>query len=126
MSKVGNPVKITYQAAGATTGLLDVTAQILDETEALDAINFPDVVLVESGDVAGEYFGSFTPDVIGTWRTVVDSVTKPGKVVRQYEITTKDVDSIATPTEVKVEADQALVDYDVAKASDIVSPPMIG
>lgn len=120
--KLGSTVKITYQAAGATPGLLDVTSQILDETESLDAVNFPDIVLVENGDIAGEYLGEFTPDAAGTWRTVTDSVTKPGKVVKQYDVTTYDVD----PAEVVAGAGQALSDYDVAKVSDIVSSPMMG
>jgi hypothetical protein len=124
--KVGNPIQITYQASGATTGLIDVVAQILDETESLDPVNFPDVTLTENGDIPGEYIGSFIPDVVGTWRTVVDSATKPGKVVKQYEVTTKDIDSVATSAEVKAEADQALLDYGVAKSSDIVAPPMLG
>lgn len=120
--KLGTVVKITYQAAGATTGLLDVTAQILDETESLDAVDFPDIVLTENTDIAGEYLGNFTPDVVGTWRTVIDSITKPGRVVKQYEITAFDID----PAEVVDGTGQALTDYDAAKASDIVSPPMIG
>ena len=123
--KVGNPVKITYQAAGATTGLLDVTAQILDETEVLDPINFPDIVLAESGEIAGEYFGSFTPDVIGTWRTVIDSVAKPGRVIKQYDIVARDIVSVGDDI-AALDVAGELATYDVAKASDIVSPPMIG
>jgi len=133
--KVGEPIKITYQASGATTGLLDVTTQILDETESLDAVNFPDIVLSENGDIAGEYIGAFTPDVAGTWRTVTDSATKPGRIVKQYDVVGHNVDSIGesvgnlndvSPAEVKTQADQALADYDVAKVSDITSPPMMG
>lgn len=94
--KVGSPIKITYQASGATTGLTDVTAQILDETESLDPVNFPDITLTESGDITGEYFGSFTPDVVGTWRVVIDSIIKPGKVVKQYDIVVYDIDSVGS------------------------------
>jgi len=133
--KVGEPIKITYQASGATTGLVDVTTQILDETESLDAVDFPDVVLTENAGIPGEYVGSFTPDVVGTWRTVTDSVTKPGRIVKQYGVVSHNVDSIGesvgnlndvSSVEVKAEADQALTDYGVAKTSDIVSPPMLG
>ena len=133
--KVGTEIKITYQAAGATTGLLDVTAQILDETESLDAVNFPDITLVENAEVVGEYFGSFTPDVVGTWRVIVDSATKPGQVIRQHDVVNYDVDTVGTAVDglndvstadVNAEVDQALVDYGVAKASDITAPPMLG
>lgn len=133
--QVGTEIKITYQAAGATTGLLDVVAQILDETESLDAINFPDITLVENGDIAGEYLGSFVTDAAGTWRTVVDSATKPGRIVKQYDVVNYDVDTVGTAVDglndvstadVNAEVDQALVDYGVAKASDITAPPMLG
>jgi hypothetical protein len=133
--KVNKAIKITYQAAGATTGLVDVISKILDETESLDPINFPDITLVESVDIPGEYLGSFTPDTVGTWRSVTDSATKPGKIVRQYDVVANDADSIndavgnlndIDAAGVNAEVDTALADYDVAKASDIVSPPMVG
>ena len=92
--KVNTAVKITYQAAGATTELTDVVSKILDETESLDPTNFPDVTLTESTDIPGEYLGEFTPDVVGTWRSVTDSATQPGKVVKQYDVIANDADSV--------------------------------
>ena len=126
--KVGTPIKITYQAAGNTIGLTDVTAQILDETESLDPVDYPDIVLTENSDVVGEYLGSFTPDAVGTWRAIIDSATKPGRLPKQYEVTNRDIDSLndVSPAEVKAEAGQALSDYGVAKSSDIAAPPMLG
>lgn len=152
--KVGVAIEITYQAAGSTTGLVDVTMEIYDETGAKDIPNFPDVVMTEIG-VTGRYKGSFTSDDEGKWRVMIDSATKPGRVVRDFDVVGHDVDSVGDavavtdgkvdtlPTKVEVdakidaltdidaagvkaEADQALVDYDVAKGSDLVSPPMVG
>jgi len=125
--KVGTPIKITYQAAGSTTGLTDVIAKILDETGSPDLVNFADITLTESPDILGEYFGYFTPDAVGDWVAVCDSATKPGKLPKQYRVTAKDVDSLndVSTTEVKTQADQALADYDVVKKSDISNPPVI-
>ena len=152
--KVGIIREVTYQAVGSTSGLIDVTMEIYDETGAKDGVGFPDVVMVEIG-VTGRYKGSFTPDAEGKWRVMMDSATKPGKVVRDYDIVGHDVDSVGDavavtggkvdvlPTKVEVDAkidalvdidaagvnaevDTALSDYNVAKATDIVSPPMIG
>ena len=152
--KVGIIREVTYQAVGSTSGLIDVTMEIYDETGAKDGVGFPDVVMAEIG-VTGRYKGSFTPDVEGKWRVMMDSATKPGKVVRDFDIVGHDVDSVGDavavtdgkvdvlPTKVEVDAkidalididaagvnaevDTALSDYNVAKATDIVSPPMIG
>lgn len=152
--KVNAVREVTYQAAGSTPGLTDVTMEIFDETGAKDIPNFPDVVMTEI-DSTGRYKGSFTPDTEGKWRVMIDSATKPGKIVRDFDIVGHDVDSVGDaiavtdgkvdilPTKVEVDAkidalididaaavnaevDTALSDYDVAKASDITAPPMIG
>ncbi len=56
-------------------------------------------------------------------------------MIRQYDVIANDADSVAnaisaqndiSTAEVNSEMDQALVDYDVAKKGDIVSPPMLG
>lgn len=130
-----NEVKeVTYQAAGGTTGLVDVIMEIYDETKSKDLVNFPDVTMTEIGDSA-EYVGSFTPDAVGVWRVVITSATKPGKVVKQYDVVSHNIDSIGggiaglndvSSAEVNAEVDQALADYDVATVGDITAPPMIG
>lgn len=84
-NKVNDVIEVTYQAAGATSGLTDVTMVIYDEGHALDAINYPDVVLTEIGST-GRYYGSFTPDTIGNWTVLIDSATTPGKVVKKYKV----------------------------------------
>lgn len=154
-SKVGTVHEVTYQAAGSTTGLTDVTMEIYDETGAKDTGGFPDVVMTEIAS-SGRYKGFFTPDVEGKWRVMIDSATKPGKLVRDFDIVGHDVDSVGdavattdgkvdtvdgkvdvvdgkvdalndvSTTEVNTEVNNALTSYDVAKGSDIVSPPMIG
>jgi hypothetical protein len=153
--KVNTVREITYQAAGSTTGLTDVTMEIYDETGAKDGVNFPDVTMAEIG-TTGRYKGSFTPDAEGKWRVMINSATKPGQIVKDFEIVGHDVDSVGddvatvdgkvvtvdgkidtvdgkitalndvSAAEVNTEVDTALADYDVAKGSDIVSPPMVG
>ena len=153
--KINKVIEVSYQAAGAATGLSDVTMQIYDETHALDGVNFPDVVMTEIGST-GRYYGSFTPDAEGDWTVMIDSSTKPGKVVRHFAVVGHDVDSVGdavavtdgkvdtvttgvatvdgkvdalndiSTSDVNTEVGSALTSYDVAKASDIVSPPMLG
>lgn len=91
--KVNKAIEITYQAAGAQSGLSDVTMVIYDETHTLDGVNFPDVTMTEIGST-GRYYGSFTPDAEGEWTIMIDSATKPGKVVKHYTVVGHDVDSI--------------------------------
>lgn len=132
--KVSEIIEVTYQAASATTGLTDVIMEIYDELGAKDLSNFPDVTMTEIVS-SGEYKGTFTPDLTGTWRVVIDSVVKPGQVIKQFDIVGHNIDSIGNSVgglnnlstiEVNAEVDQALIDFDVAKASDLVSPPMVG
>lgn len=119
-TKVGVPIEIVYQAAGATSGLLDVTATIYDEMHNLDGVNFPDVTLIELGST-GRYYGSFIPDTEGWWTVPVDSATKPGKLVKSYEVVGHSVDSVGdsvaalndlSAAEVYGATGTALVDYD--------------
>ncbi|MHC4464524.1 MAG: hypothetical protein ACYS30_24305 [Planctomycetota bacterium] len=91
--KVGTTIEVTYQAAGAATGLTDVIMEIFDETRAKDGVNFPDVTMTEIGST-GRYYGTYAPDAAGTWRTNIDSATTPGKVVKQHVVTARDVDSV--------------------------------
>jgi len=129
LTKVGNPVDVTYQAVKLTTGLSDVVMKIYDETRALDGVNFPDVTMTEIG-ATGRYYGSFTPDAVGVWTVIVDSATKSGPVVQTFIVTANDIDSIATAiaalndlsaAEVGAEVASALGTYDVATVSDVGS-----
>lgn len=132
--KIGEAIDVTYQATKLETGLDDVTMQIYDESRALDAINFPDVVMTEIG-ATGRYYGSFTPDEEGVWTVMITSATKPGEVVKTFMVTAHNIDSVGdavaalndvSAAQVNTEVDTALADYDVATVNDIVSQPMIG
>lgn len=105
--KVNEIIEVTYQATGATSGLTDIKMEIYDETGAKDVNTFPDVIMAEIG-VTGRYKGSFTPDVKGKWRIMINSVAKKGKMVRDFDIIDHNIDSIG----------------DAVAAFD--SPPMIG
>lgn len=93
-NKINQAIEITYQAAGAQTGLIDVIMVIYDESHALDAINFPDVTMTEIGST-GRYYGVFTPDAVGNWTILIDSAATPGKVVKKYRVGLADVDAVA-------------------------------
>lgn len=105
--KVSEQIEVTYQAAGAASGLTDIKMEIYDETGVKDIPNFPDVMMTEIGST-GRYKGSFTPDQKGKWRVMINSNSKKGKVVRDYDVVDYNIDSIGG----------ALTNLD--------SPPMIG
>ncbi len=121
--KVNEAIEVTYQAAGAQSGLTDVIMKIYDETHSLDGVNFPDVTMTEIGS-SGRYYGSFTPDAEGQWTILIDSATIPGKVVRKYDVVAHNIDSIGdavdalndiSTTEVATE----LETYDAAKKAEL-------
>lgn len=120
--KANQAIEVTYQAAAAATGLADVTMVIYDEGHALDGVNFPDVVLTEIG-VTGRYYGAFTPDAEGEWNILIDSVTKPGNIVKKYSVIAHNIDSVGDAlgvTDGKVD----IVDGKIDALGD--APPMIG
>ena len=92
--KLGEAIKFTYQAADAQAGLT-VTMEIFDQTGVKDLIGFPDVVLTGIG-TTGRYAGSFTPDAVGVWTIMAASAGGVGKVVRQYDVATYNVESVGT------------------------------
>ena len=91
--KVGEAIEVTYQAKGATSGLADVILEIYDEAGAKDIPTFPDVTMTEIGST-GRYYGMFTPDAVGVWKVLIDSVTASGKMVKQFEVVSHNIDSI--------------------------------
>jgi hypothetical protein len=92
--KVGNLIDVVYQSEKAQTGLT-VTMEIFDETHAKDVVNFPDVTMSELGS-SGRYVGSFTPDAVGTWIVMLADGSNKGKIVRIYEVGTKDLSTLST------------------------------
>lgn len=111
--KTGEIIEVTYQAAGATTGLTDVVMEIFDETGAKDIVNFPDVTMTEIAST-GRYNGSFTPDVAGKWRVMINSVTKAGKLVKDYDVVPFNIQSIGEAVDT-MEADIRGADSDTLK-----------
>ncbi len=91
--KVDEVIEVTYQAAAKTSGLIDVTMEIYDETGAKDVVNFADVIMTELG-ATGRYKGVFTPDEEGKWRVMIDSATKPGSMVKDFDVTAANINSI--------------------------------
>jgi len=175
--KVGEAIEVTYQASGATSGLDDVKMDVYDESHAIDVAK--GVAAMTEIGATGRYYATFTPDAEGEWSVQIDSVTKSGKIIKQFSVVAHNIDSVGdavatvdgkivtvdgkidalndisssdvagelasydAPTKaeldsglaalndidaaaVNAEVDTALSDYDVAKVSDIVSPPMIG
>jgi hypothetical protein len=133
IAKVGESVDVTYQAAKETTGLTDVTLKIFDESRAVDAINYPDVVLTEIG-ATGKYYGSFIPDAVGVWSYGVDSASKVGPVTGTIIVTNHNLDSlgasIAALNDLSEAEVQAIIDVSETNIlnaiSDLGSPPMLG
>ncbi len=105
--KVGEVIEVTYQAPGATSGLIDIAMEIFDETGSKDPADYPDVTMVEIVST-GRYKASYTPDVQGKWRVMVSSVSKKGLMVRDYDVVGHNIDSIGSAV------------------ADISSPPMFG
>lgn len=91
-NKNGVAIEVTYQAAGAATGLGDVKMDVYDELHAED-VGKAVAAMTEIG-TTGRYFASFTPDAEGEWQVHIDSITTPGKVVKHYSVVGHDVDSV--------------------------------
>lgn len=89
--KNGVAIEVTYQAAGSTTGLVDVQMDVYDEGHLIDAAKSG--VMIEIGST-GRYYKAFTPDAEGEWNVTIDSVTTPGNVVKHYTVVGHDIDSV--------------------------------
>lgn len=129
---ISESIQVEYMTDGAKSGET-VVMEIFDETGAKDGTNFPDVTMTERG-TTGVYDGSFTPDAQGEWLVLCSYGSGKGKVIKKYSVGAYNVDSVGqavanlnniSTAEVNAEVDQALADYDVAKASDITTPPQI-
>lgn len=127
MATVNKQVEVIYQATLATSGLLDVTMEIYDETHAKDGVNFPDVTMTEIG-ATGRYYGVFTPDAVGVWQVHIDSATKSGKSIKQIDVVAKDVVDVSTEVaalndvstvQINAEVDTALADYDAPTKAEL-------
>jgi hypothetical protein len=114
---VGQVIEVTYQASASQTGLTDVIMEIYDEARAKDLVNFPDVTMTEIG-VTGRYYGTFTPDAVGKWRAMINSVTKPGKIIKDFGVVAHNIDSIGADVDgVKTKTDN--LPSDPASATNV-------
>ena len=89
--KVGNPIKVVYQANNAGTGKT-VAMDVYDETQTLDSGQSV-AAMSEIGSV-GRYRETFTPDAEGDWIVLMSDGTGKGKVVTHYEVIGHDLDSV--------------------------------
>lgn len=97
MYQVNDAIEITYQAAGAASGVI-IHMDVYDETHNLDATQSLSG-MTEIGST-GRYYGSFTPDVIGNWTILMyEFPSGKGKVVKKYEVGTHDIDAVGTKTD---------------------------
>jgi len=112
--KSGQIIEITYQASGGVSGLTDVVMEIFDETGSKDIVNFPDVTMTEIGSTA-RYSGVFTPDNDGKWRIMIDSATRPGQTVKDFDVIGHNMDSVGA----EVKASKVKIDGVEAKVIDI-------
>lgn len=90
--KINKAIEVTYQAAGAVSGLDDVKMDVYDEGHAIDAAK--GVAAMTEVGATGRYYATFTPDAEGEWQIHIDSITTPGKVVKHYTVVAHDVDSV--------------------------------
>jgi len=83
--KVGEEIKVIYQAPNGETGLV-IKMEIFDAT-GFKNNDFPDTILVEI-PIAGSsmYRGSFTPNAVGEWTVHVFMENGSGTVVKQYSV----------------------------------------
>lgn len=122
--KVGEPIKVVYQAPNKQSGLT-ITAEIILPGNVKDS-NFPDQVLSELLG-KGVYTGEFTPDAAGEWETIVSKPGGEGQVVKRYSVGSHDVHSVGEGVATvdgkanSIQTAIADVDSDVAAVGGLVS-----
>lgn len=128
--KIDELIKVTYQASGATSGLVDVAMDVYDEAGAKDIGQSATMVEIVA---TGCYELAFTPDAEGKWRVMIDSVVRPGKMVKDYDIVAHNVDSIGdnmakdnTVAKAGADGDTLETLSDQIDDIDTSAPPMIG
>ena len=121
--KLNKVIEVIYQAAGATTGLVDVKMDVYDEAHIEDVAK--GVAAMTEVGTTGRYYASFTPYAEGEWTVLIDSIVAPGKVVKHYTVVAHDVDSVGDDVAtvdgkvVTTIADVATVDGKVTALNDI-------
>lgn len=77
-------IPVEYNTDGYKSGET-VTMEIFDEALAKDAVDFPDVAMVERTGT-GIYDGSFTPDAQGEWLVLCSYGSGKGKIIQKYSV----------------------------------------
>ena len=114
--KVGEPIKVVYQAAGGGTGKT-ISMDVFDETQTLD-VGQSIAAMTEIG-TKGRYRETFTPDAEGDWLVMMeDSVAGTGKVVKSFEVAGHSVDSVGDLAEA-IKTNTDLLPTDPADQSDV-------
>jgi hypothetical protein len=117
--KIGEPIKIVYQAPNKETGLT-VTAEIVLPGDVVDT-NYPNIILEDPRN-KGVYTGFFTPDAEGEWEAIVSKPGGEGQVVKRYSVAGYNVSGVGEAVEVvddKVDAvDGKVADVQIT-ANDI-------
>jgi hypothetical protein len=116
--KVGNPIKIVYQAPNRESGQT-IVAEIILPNDAKDSA-FPDLTLNELFST-GIYYGSFTPDQTGEWEVIIHKASGDGQVVKRYSVGGYNVHSLGT----KVDALETKIDNIETKVNTLDTPPMV-
>lgn len=122
--KVNKVIEVSYQTAGATSGLDDVKMDVYDADHAIDAGKGV-AAMTEIGST-GRYYATFTPDVEGEWTVLIDSITAPGKVVKKYTVVAHDVDSVGDAVAglndiSSGDVDTSLAIYDAATGAEVAA-----
>ena len=120
--KINKPIEVTYQATAVATGLDDVKMDVYDESHAIDVAKGV-AAMTEIGET-GRYYGIFTPDAEGEWTVIIDSITKPGKIVKKYTVVAHDVDSVGDAVDglndlASGDVDTALATYDAPTKAEL-------
>ena len=92
LCKLGEAIKVVYQAPNAESGLNNVKMEIYDEL-SVKSSDYLDVTLTEI-ESSGRYEGSFTPDAKGDWTVVIEKADGSGKVVKHYSVGAYNVDTL--------------------------------
>lgn len=97
---INNPIRVDYQPAGASAGLV-VKMEILDETGYTDETNYPVVTMVELPLAGGSIYRSeFTPDTVGIWEVRVFVEGRTESLIKQYVVNAVNMEGLisAPPT----------------------------
>ena len=110
---VNEAINVEYATDGFKAGQT-VTMVIFDETLVKDAVDFPDVTMIERTEEP-IYDGSFTPDAQGEWLVLCSYGSGKGQVIKKFSVGGYNLDSVGQK-----------VDAIGLQTAGLDSPAMIG